>query len=182
MEDLTPNPLLAALHLHIQSIGARPIDARMLLELEKTCLLARELIAIGKAPDAHRKQNLIHSGDPMSLYESGYGSGLSYSSPNFAAPMAVSPTTETFGVQAIRELVNALATLMPKPPEPPTAQMSFTDVMRAIQLAKEAGELVLEQQLRQALAAEVAKTPAPPHSALATTAIDTELVIPEVPN
>lgn len=164
MEEPTPNPLLGALHLHIQGISARPIDARMLLELEKTCLLARELLAIGKAPDALRKSAMLS--DPMSLYESGVGSGVVMASGNYMAQPAYSTPTETFGVQAIRELVNALASLAPKPAE---VRMSFTDAVTAIQLAKDAGDLGLADQLRAALDTELGKPATPPP------VIDTEL-------
>lgn len=167
MEETTPNPLLAALHLHIQGISQRPIDARMLLELEKTCLLARELLAIGKAPDALRKSAMLS--DPMSLYESGVGSGVVMASGNYMAQPAYSTPTETFGVQAIRELVNALASLAPKPAEPAEVRMSFTDAVTAIQLAKDAGDLGLADQLRAALDTELGKPATPPP------VIDTEL-------
>lgn len=51
--------LMTAMHAHLQAIAKRPLDAAMLVELEKTCLLARQLFAIGKMPDALAKNHLL---------------------------------------------------------------------------------------------------------------------------
>ncbi len=160
-EPAPPSPLEAALHAQVNAIASRPIDPRMLLELEQTCRLTRELLAIGKMPDAFRKQHLI-PGDPLSLYESGVGSGVtvgpmgSYASPGFAGLAAPSNPTETFGVQAIKELIALVPGLMAKPaaapaPEP---QMSYADMASAMAVAKGAGDDKLYDQLFRLLELE----------------------------
>lgn len=134
----------------------------MLLELEQTCRLTRELLAIGKMPDAFRKQHLI-PGDPLSLYESGVGSGIgvgpmnSYVTPNFMGGSAAPANpTETFGVQAIKELIALVPGLMAKPAAapPPEPQMSYADMASAMAVAKGAGDDKLYEQLFRLLELE----------------------------
>lgn len=154
-----PNPLVVALHAQIQLVASRPIDMRMLTELEKTCLLARELIVIGKQPDAMQKHNLI-SGNNIGVY-SAIGGYANYATPSFMGEQAVSAPQETFGVTAIREIVSALSAFMPKPYEPPPLpepRLNLGEVMTAINAAKEAGETELESQLREALVAELGRS------------------------
>jgi hypothetical protein len=165
-EPPPPSPLEAALHAQVNTIASRPIEPRMLLELEQTCRLSRELLAIGKAPDAFRKQHLIP-------HESGIGSGpmgstVSMSMGGLAAP---SNPTETFGVQAIKELINLLPGLMPKPAAPVEPQVSFTDLTTAILAAKQAGDTALYEQLTKILDAEHKRYEgdAPPASAIVET-------------
>ncbi len=157
-----PNPLVAALHAQIQLVASRPIDLRMLTELEKTCLLARELIVIGKQPDAMQKHNLISGG--YQGIQMGMGSISSYATPSYVGEQAVSAPQETFGVTAIREIVSALSAFMPKPYEPPALpepRLNLGELMTAITAAKEAGETALEAQLREALLAELARDAVP---------------------
>lgn len=107
------NPLVTALHSHIQVVAARPIDTRMLAELEKTCLLARELMVIGQNPDATQKRRLVSGfgGDGGLGYDTGYG-GMTVTP--MMGQSAYSSPQETFGVTAIRELVGSLSAFMPK--------------------------------------------------------------------
>lgn len=158
-EPVPPSPLEAALHAHINTVADRPCDARMLLELERTCRLARELLSIGKAPDALRKEHLLPGGgmDPQSLYESGIGSGQ-YSSPNYGGIAIQVPNnpTETFGVQAIKELIALVPGLMKKndPPTPAEPQMSYADMASAMAVAKGSGDHVLYEKLFRLLELE----------------------------
>jgi hypothetical protein len=143
--DTDTQPLVAALHAHIQTVATRPIDIRMLAELEKTCLLARELMVIGQNPDALSKRRLV-TGFDSSIYDTG-GGGMMVS-PSYMGQSAYSSPQETFGVTAIRELVGSLASFMPKPKEP---EVGYSDLVSAITVAKAAGDTELEQQLRAEL-------------------------------
>lgn len=141
-------PLVAALHSHIQTVAARPIDIRMLTELEKTCLLARELMVVGQQPDALQKRGLV--GGVFNNVNLGYdtpGGGITYATPAFSSPQ------ETFGVTAIRELVGSLSAFMPKPKEP---EVGYSDLVSAITTAKIAGDTDLELQLRAELRQKLA--------------------------
>lgn len=147
-QDLAPSLLEQAMHQHLQAIALRPMTPRTLLELEKTCRLARELFAIGKMPDALQKgnyfpPNTVGGMDPLAMYESGVGLGIAYGNP---APMN---QTETFGVQAIKELIALLPGLVrPEPaPAPAEPQMSYADMASAMAIAKGAGDDVLYRQL-----------------------------------
>jgi hypothetical protein len=142
------NQLTLALHQQIQAIAARPLDAGMLLELEKTCALARQLLLVSKEPAAGERGAMIGG---MGNYMSSYAGVGSY---EYAAP-AISSPQETFGVTAIRELVSALPALFPKPPEPiviPEPPMNYVQVLDAIKIAEERGEEQCASQLRQAFA------------------------------
>lgn len=138
------NPVLTAvLHQHLQSIAAKPISPRMLAELERTCLLTRELMAVGKHPTALAKRHFINNsylGDEGDIGPMPYMGGMS-------ASAAMSSPNETFGVSAIRELVNGLAALQPKPANNDT----FADLTSAIIAAKNGGDTELEAQLRETL-------------------------------
>ena len=113
---LAEEPLITALHTHIKDIAARPLDMRTLIDLERTCLLARELIAVGKMPNAMSRRRMIHS--PNMYGEFGDDSMAMPISPmGFSAGQAMSSPNETFGVTAIRELVAGLASLNQKPDE-----------------------------------------------------------------
>lgn len=120
-------PLVTALHAHIKEVAARPIDVRMLIELERTCLLAREMMAIGKMPNAMSKHRMIHPINP----NIGYGGDDGYQMPipmggGFGAMQAMSSPNETFGVTAIRELVAGLAALNQKDESPIIKEMQAT--------------------------------------------------------
>ena len=136
--------LTAVLHQHLQTIAGKPISSRMLAELERTCLLVRELMAVGKHPTALAKRSYIHPmpsyiGDEPDIGPMGMSTG---------SMMATSNPAETFGVSAIRELVNGLAALQPKPP---AEESNFADLTTAITIAKHAGDSELETQLREKL-------------------------------
>ena len=156
-EATSDNPLVLALHAQIQLVASRPIDMRMLTELEKTCLLARELIVIGKQPEAMQKHALIAGGG----WQQGVAVGSDYVSaamPMYAGPPAFSSPQETFGVTAIREIVSALGQFMPKPHKPPVLpepRINLEQLMAAINIAKASGETVLEDHLRETLIAEL---------------------------
>lgn len=114
-------PLTAALHAHIKEVAARPLDMRMLIELERTCLLARELMAVGKMPNAMARHKMIH---PQYMGGDSYGDGAMAmpispmgTGASFSTGAAYSSPNETFGVTAIRELVAGLAALNQKPEE-----------------------------------------------------------------
>lgn len=154
-------PLIAALHSHIKSVAARPLDQRMLVELERTCMLAREMMMIGKHPNGPMRRGMIHSpnvgmmpmdtdyGMPSPVYVGG-------SSPGFGAMQAISSPNETFGVTAIRELVAGLAALN-KPPEAPAILKDMQDTITRLENelktalnSKPAIEVAAEPPLEQA--------------------------------
>lgn len=168
MEESTPVPeqedtLTLALGAQILAIASRPVTARTLLELEQTARLARELLVVGKNPQALKPR---YGGfmDPMSQYEPG-----DYTMPAF------SPPTETFGAQLIREVVPLLGSLVkPKEESPPPApitvhQSPLTDLMSAIELAKR-NDPPLEALLRQELCDRLIGDKATPPPSVATEA------------
>jgi hypothetical protein len=102
--DTSDALLASALHLHLQAVAKRPIDAAMLLELEHTCLLARQLLAVGKQPDAFSRRNLVHPNLNVMPNYVGFDGGMAMPAP--------SNPTETFGVQAIKELIALIPELI----------------------------------------------------------------------
>jgi hypothetical protein len=130
-------PLVTALHAHIKEVAARPIDVRMLIELERTCLLAREMMAVGKMPNAMSKHRMIQPYNP-NVYG---GSDDGYQMPipmggGFGAMQAISSPNETFGVTAIRELVAGLAALNQKDDSPIVKELKGTIDRLEIELLK----------------------------------------------
>jgi hypothetical protein len=116
------DPLVTALHVHIKDIAARPLEMRTLIELERTCLLARELMAVGKMPNAMARRHMIHSPNMAYGFGGEFGEPMAMPIPmggtqGFSAGQALSSPNETFGVTAIRELVAGLAGLNQKPDE-----------------------------------------------------------------
>lgn len=143
--DETSKALKSALHAHIQGIAARELTPRMLLELEKTCSYIKNLLALGKDPNAI---NRIPGTD-------GWASSYMGASPaDYGMTPAVSPPQETFGAQAIRQLLEVLPALLPKKEEEAAAQMSYLDITQAIQLAHSKGDSLLESDLRKILSKE----------------------------
>lgn len=148
------NPLKEAMHLHLQELSKRPLDATMLLELERTCHLARALFAIGKAPDVLHRHSMFGPGPmPMAAYSNDL-MGM----PNYQALPAPPNPTETFGVQAIKELVNLLPEVLgnrpPALPAPEPAALNYSELASAMAVARGAGDEKLYEQLMQRLEAE----------------------------
>lgn len=150
MEESPPVPkqedaLTLALGVQILAIASRPVTPGMLLELEQTARLARELLVVGKNTQALMPRHGAITMDPMAQYVGG-----DYTMPAFSTP------TETFGAQLIREVVPLLGSLVkPKEESPPPApvtlhQSPLTDLMGAIELAKR-NDPPLEALLRQEL-------------------------------
>lgn len=124
------DPLTAALHSNIKNLAARPLDVRMLIELERTCLLTREMLAIGKMPNAMSRRRMIHS---TNVGYGDYGSDDGMATPiqvggfgQFSAGQAMSSPNETFGVTAIRELVAGLAAINQPKESPIIKEMQET--------------------------------------------------------
>lgn len=153
----------AALAGHIQALAQRPLTARMLVELEKTCSLVRSLIAVGQDPVAvPRASGAAFGGGSVSLYP-GSSYGENPADYGYAMP-AISTQQETFGAQAIRQLMELVPSLLPKPPE---SVFSFKDMSEAILLAKVNGDEALEADLRAVLRQRVLTAPDPGVPALA---------------
>lgn len=168
-KDLSPAAVLeAALHSHLQGIAARPMTARMLGELEKTCGYARALLALGQDPAAVSPTygGNFMPGVGMGPVVSSYGESPSdYGLPAYSAP------AETFGAQAIRQLLELVPSLIQKPaPSEPARSSNAEDMTKAILLAKLNGETELECELRSALRKELAPTTASPLPLLAEAA------------
>lgn len=149
MEPESSTLLMAAMHTHLQAVSKRPLTPAMLVELEHTTLLARKLFAIAQDPSSLDKRSLLHS-QP-------YGGNVVGDPIGYAAYPAPMNTSETFGVQAIKELVSLLPNLFPKPlelPEPPAAPLNYADLAAAMVTAREAKDDALYSQLMSRLEAD----------------------------
>lgn len=144
--------LHAALSAHLQAIAQRELSPRMLLELEKTCSYARNILALGQDPAAVNRPPQIGMGNTFSAYQSSYGE-----SPSDYGMPALSVPAETFGAQAIRQLMEIIPPLLanqqnkPEKVASPRLTLNLEDATKAIMLAKLNGDMDLERALRDAL-------------------------------
>jgi hypothetical protein len=165
MNDADPkvasaSPLELALGVQIRSLADKPLDARMLLELEKTCRLARELLVIGKQTGA--------SGYGPSSYQAPYLTGIGTDLEGGGMMMngtGVPNPTETFGAQLIREAIPLLAGLIKKPAgSDEKEEDTFTDITTALERARADGDLyataLLQHQLEKMVAGPDGQLPA----------------------
>lgn len=136
------DPIAAALTAKLTALLRGPLTPRTLLEMEKTARLGRELLVVGKNPEALSKKPglgvISYVGNPM--YESALDSD---------GTLTPAPPMETFGANALREIMAALPALMPKPaaPIPP----SMTELIMGIAYAKKQGLDELAKQLEDKL-------------------------------
>lgn len=141
-----PDPLAESLRVKLRTlVDHKPLTPRVLLEMEQTARLARELLAVGKNPEAKPKRS---NGLPSFLgsYNTGVGSGGAdpYDTDDGGVTTSA-PPIETFGATAMRELVAAIPALMPKPPAPEAP--SLTSQVMAIAYARDKGLHELADQL-----------------------------------
>ena len=146
----TVEPMKVAMQIHLQALIAKPVTARSLLEIEKTARLAREMLAVVADPRSLRPRRVPYFGGNSLDYEfqDDESGGL------VMAPSAIN-SAETFGAQAIRELIPALTGANKKPPPPPIEEM-----LLAIATAKEQGLDEIAAELRASLLDRV-KPPSP---------------------
>lgn len=160
-----PSPLMEALRKQLQSILEKPLTPRTLLELEQTARLSRDLLVVGKVPEARGATGLGLMASPgvFSTYGLGYGAGMG------DGPYTSSPQSETFGATMVRELVAALPALM-KPKEV-VYRESAASLIDAITAAREAkmDDVVekLKAKLDQLLAEPSSESAQAPRSGMA---------------
>jgi len=155
-----PTALMEALRAQLRTILDKPLTPRSLLEMEQTARLSRELLIVGKMPEAKRTGYPGSIMSPMFL-----GDTASYESS--AAPYVSSPQSETFGVSVIRELVTKLPELM-KPKEVESA----ASLIDAITAAREAKMDDVVQKLKAKLDALLEPEPQPTISTVASNFIE----------
>lgn len=156
-----PPALHTALAAHIQALASRPLTARSLVELQKSCVCVRTLIAIGQDPGAVKAPN-VQFPNAMNFMSSVSPYEESPSDYGYAMP-AMSTAQETFGAQAIRQLLEIVPALLPKPAE---TVFPFKEISEAILLAKVNGDESLEADLRAVLRQRVLAAPDPEVPAL----------------
>jgi hypothetical protein len=134
-------PLTLALQAELQTIAARPLNVRNLVELQEKAALARDMLIAGKNPGPIRKRRRrgnINSGD-LGVFDAGedYAAAVGYD-----IPLAPSSTAETFGANMIREALSTYAHMQAEAKKP-----SATEVLIAIQTAKNMGLTELAAKL-----------------------------------
>jgi len=158
-----PSALMEALRAQLRTILDKPLTPRSLLEMEQTARLSRELLIVGKMPEAKRTGYPGSIMSPMFL-----GDTASYESS--AAPYVSSPQSETFGVSMIRELVAKLPELM-KPKEV-VYRESAASLIDAITAARDAKMDDVVQKLKAKLDALLEPEPQPTISTVASNFIE----------
>lgn len=128
------SPLMEALRKQLQTIVEKPLTPRTLVELEQTARLSRELLIVGKMPEARRTG---YPGASAMLTPMYLGDTATYEAQNPLGPYVTSPQSETFGVSVVRELVTKLPELMKaKEAGPRETAASLIDAITAAREAK----------------------------------------------
>jgi len=161
-----PSALMEALRAQLRSILDKPLTPRSLLEMEQTARLSRELLIVGKMPEAKRTG---YPGSIMSPMLMG-GDTASYEQSSASFPYVTSPQSETFGVSMIRELVAKLPELM-KPKEV-VYRESAASLIDAITAARDAKMDDVVQKLKAKLDALLEPEPQPTISTVASNFIE----------
>lgn len=131
--------LAEALRQKLREIIDQPISFRSLLELEETARLGRELLIVGKDPEALRGKRL-RSGN-VSYVSSNSLAAVSMDGDDDGS-LAYSSPAETFGATVIREIVGVASALMGSRNEP-----TPLEIVTAAALAQEKGMTELAQKL-----------------------------------
>jgi hypothetical protein len=164
--DKSPDALLAeALRRKLASLVEGELTPKTLMQLSTTAQLARDILAIGKAPAATRRKGALAS--------ISFGSSPGYDAPlddedndggSFGGPMAPSPKAETYGATLIREAVTAYADIMARPKAVPMHEtilaISYARAHEMPDLAKRLEDELAESLRGGAVVAHPAPLPA----------------------